>query len=174
MKCRFIIPKPINLVNFSEFGQVVLGARGKANYKGEDWKSLFPIAKLNLEEAELGWVKSKKSKGNLLIAGMEREPEVEIIIPTDAPLVHVVALSGNLDNHLEQPNADKAKAFIVYPGQILIMHPGTWHYTSFPYKNKEAYYYFITKDHPREKGWEDVVWVPFYRSEVIEVVLSKT
>jgi hypothetical protein len=50
------------------------------------------------------------------------------------------------------------------------MKPGTWHYAAFPADSKEAFYYFLTKDHPREKGWEDVSWVPFKKGFEIKIL----
>jgi ureidoglycolate lyase len=162
---------PLTESSFAPFGQVVMGSAGAPNYSGEGWKSLFPAAKAHIPNGEIGWVITKP-KEEYIVYGMEREPEVEIIWPVTGPIIHVVAPPGDLKNHTEQPNAQKTKAFIVQPGQIIIMHPGTWHYASFPAGNEGVFYYFITKDHPREPGWEDVPWVPFYDNKKIALAHS--
>lgn len=166
-----LIPKPLTVKGFAPYGQAVLGSKGKPNYKGNGWISLFSAGKTHVPQGELGWVLTKIPKQGLVVAGMEREPEVEIIWPVTGPLIHVVALPGNLKKHSEQPDALTAKAFIIYPGQVIIMHPGTWHYASFPLEQKETFYYFLTKDHPREPGWEDVPWVPLKNNAIIKIKL---
>lgn len=155
-----LVPEELTVENFLPYGQAILGAIGNPNYIGDGWESFFPAAKTHIPQGELGWVLTKPPKQGLIVTGMEREPEVEIIWPITGSLIHVVALPGDLSDHSEQPDALTAKAFIVKPGQIIIMHPGTWHYASFSANEDEVLYYFITKDHPREPGWEDVPWIP--------------
>lgn len=161
-------PEPLTIEAFASFGQAVLGTTDKPNYSGDGWTSLFPAGKTHVPQGELGWVISQPQK-ELVVPGMEREPEVEIIWPVTGALIHVVVSPGDLTNHAEQPNAATAKAFIIKPGQVIIMHPGTWHYASFPADNKETFYYFLTKDHPREPGWEHTPWVPFQENVTIKV-----
>jgi hypothetical protein len=81
---------------FEPFGQVVLGANGKPNYKEATWESLFPAAKVHIPEGELGWVITKKPKGGMVVKGMEREPEIEMIWPVDKPIIQVVSPTGRL------------------------------------------------------------------------------
>lgn len=100
---------------------------------------------------------------------MEREPEVELNWPVNASMILTVSLPGNLKNHTEQPRAEDAKAFIIEPGQIVIMHPGTWHYAALPATTESVFYYFLTKDHPREPGWENVAWIPFAGNKAITI-----
>ncbi|MDP3917835.1 MAG: ureidoglycolate lyase [Candidatus Woesebacteria bacterium] len=159
----------LNIETFKPFGQIVLGPVEKPNYKDISWKSLFPVAQIHLPQGELGWVISKKPKKGMIIEGMEREPEIEIIWPVDKPIIQVVSIPGNLSDHSEQPNAKSTKAFLIKPGQVIIMKAGTWHYAAFPAGSKEVFYYFMTKDHPREPGWKDVAWVPFKDEVVIEI-----
>ena len=167
-------PNTLTKKSFAPYGQVCLGPNAKPNYSGEGWKSLFPAAKAHLPQAELGWVVSKKPENELIISGMEREPEIEMIWPVTEPLIHVVALPGDLKNHAEQPNIKTVKAFIILPGQVILMHPGTWHYASFPLTSDEVFYYFLTKDHPRDPGGENTAWVPFFGNETIKIELNKS
>lgn len=155
---------------FKPFGQAILGTKGKPNYNEGSWTSLFPAGKTHLPGGELGWVISKEPKKGMIVEGMEREPEIEIIWPVDKPIIQVVSLPGNLKDHSEQPDAENAKAFLIKPGEVIIMKPGTWHYASFPANSKEAFYYFMTKDHPREPGWENVAWIPLKHRKNFEVV----
>lgn len=159
----------LSVKSFKPFGQAVIGSDGIPNFKGQFWKSRFPVAKTHLPNGELGWVLSKKPHGEMLVEGMEREPEIEMIWPINTPIIQTVALPGNLKNHAERPKVEDVRAFIVKPGEVIIMYPGTWHYAAFPAGSEEAFYYFMTKDHPREPGWEDVAWVPFSENQAVEV-----
>lgn len=163
-----LIPEKLSAESFAPYGQVLLGSVGKPNYKGKGWTSLFPSVKINIPDGELGWVIATKSSKNI-IPGMEREPEVEMIWPINGSIVQTVGLPGNLHDHSEQPDAGNIKAFVVNPGQVIIMNPGTWHYAALPFKQKKVTYYFLTKDHPREPGWEKVAWVPFLENKIITI-----
>lgn len=90
-----LTPQQLTKEAFSPFGQVCLCPDMTPNYSGDGWTSLFPAAKAHLPNAELGWLVSKKPKDNLIIPGMEREPEIEMIWPVTEPLIHVVALPGD-------------------------------------------------------------------------------
>ncbi|GEM_PF-1320638 len=172
-KIIILKPEPLTVEGFAPYGQAVLGPTEKPNYEGDGWISLFPAGQTHVPKGELGWVLTKPPKQGLIVTGMEREPEVEIMWPVTGALIHVVALPGNLKNHSEQPDALTAKAFVLHPGQVIIMHPGTWHYVSFPLEPKETFYYFLTKNHLRETGWKDVPWVPLKRNMVIKIKVAK-
>lgn len=165
--------EPLAIQSFAPYGQAILGAEGKPNYTGDGWTSLFPAGKAHVPQGELGWVITMPSKSGFIVAGMEREPEVEMIWPTTGPIIQTVAPPGNLQNHKEQPNAEEVRAFLIKPGQVIIMHPGTWHYAAFPAGEKQESYYFLTRDHPREPGWEDVAWIPFQDGSRVKIDYTK-
>lgn len=164
-----ITPQIISKKAFAPYGQLLTGSIGKPNYKGKGWSSLFPAASCHLPNGEIGWVVTKPQK-QYVITGMEREPEVEVIWPTNGPIIQTVDLPGNLKDHTQQPNIDSVKAFVVNPGQVIVMRPGTWHAPAFPAGKNQVLYYFITKDHPREPGWENTPWIPFSSEDKIILI----
>lgn len=168
VKTFSLVPLELTIEGFAPYGQAVLGPTGKPNYAGYRWTSLFPAGQAHVPLGEVGWVLTEPLE-ELVVTGMEREPEVEMIWPVTGSLIHVVALPGKLTDHAQQPDAATAKAFIIRPGQVIIMHPGTWHYASFPLEGKSTFYYFLTKDHPREPGWEEVPWVPLQGNTSIRI-----
>jgi len=168
---RHILAEPLTPAAFALFGRAVVGATETPNYQEETWSSLFPIGKTHIPHGEIGWVLTKKPQNGYLVTGMEREPEVEIIWTVHKPIIHVVAPPGDLCDHTEQPQIEDVRAFIILPGQVIIMHPGTWHAASFPTTDEATLYYFITKDHPREPGWEHVPWVPFIGNKTGKIQL---
>lgn len=101
---------------------------------------------------------------------MERHPDSEILWTVDVPLIQTIVRAGDLNDHTEQPDAEEVEAFIIEPGQVIIMNPGTWHAPAIPTLGK-ALYFFIGCDHPREPGWEDTPWIPFENEK--EVVIQK-
>lgn len=169
LKTFSLVPVELTIEGFASYGQVVVGPIGKPNYTGDGWASLFPAGQVHVPRGELGWVLTEPPEEELVVTGMEREPEVEMIWPVTGSLIHVVSLPGDLADYTEQPDPATAKAFIIHPGQVMIMHPGTWHYASFPLEKKETFYYFLTKDHPREPGWEEVAWVPLQGNTIIRI-----
>lgn len=159
--------------SFAPFGQAILGADESPNYSGGGWTSLFPAGKADLPKGELGWVRTTQPK-NLLITGMERHPDPEVLWTVTEPLIQAVAPPGDLTIHTEQPISSQVKAFLILPGQVIIMSPATWHAPAFPAsKEVEALYYFIGVDHPREPGWEDTPWIPFSDAKAITISLPE-
>lgn len=89
MELRTIKAEKLTVKAFAPFGQAILGSLGKPNYSGDGWTSLFPIGRAHVPNGEIGWVKTNPPKGGLVVSGMEREPEVEIIWPVDGPIIQV-------------------------------------------------------------------------------------
>lgn len=156
---------------FAPFGQAILGAKTKPNYQGDGWISLFPAGSAVFPKAEIGWVLTKRPKDEILITEMERHPDPEIIWTVNSPIIQAVVPAGNLSNFKEEPDGEKMQAFIIRPGQVIIMEKGTWHAPAIPLLDKETLYYFIGTDHPREPEREDLAWIPLKDNKVVELLI---
>lgn len=163
---RKIEIEKLTVQSFAPFGQAILGASGTPQYQGDGWQCRFPDGDTHLPDGKIGWVTVQPLTEKVVI-GMERESEVEMIWPVDQPIIQAVAAPKNLEDHTAQPEADQVRAFLISPGQVIIMHRGTWHYAAFAAGETPSLYYFITS--PRPPAWQKETWVPFQNKETIIV-----
>jgi ureidoglycolate lyase len=164
-----IEPEDLSIEGFAPYGQAVLAPQTPAPKRGEDWDCWFPLATFSEGKMAAGIVITRPT--NAEIRAMEREPTTEFLLPISGPIIQTVALPGDLSDHTEQPNGATVKAFIVRPGQAIVMAPGTWHWAALPLKG-ETLYYFITEPHPPEPGREASPWIPFLNGDTVQLLIA--
>ncbi len=163
-------PEELSSEAFAPYGQAVLVPQTPAPKTGDDWNCWFGLGCFGECEPVVGIVVTRPTDG--LIAAMERETKVEFLLPITGPVVQSVALPGDLSDHTQQPDAATVRAFIVRPGQAILMAPGTWHWAAMPL-GEETLYYFITQPHPPEPGRELSPWVPFQENNTVRVQIGR-
>ncbi len=162
-----IKPQALTKETFAPYGQAITVPEVPAPKTGVDWDCWFKLGDLGALRPSVGIVTTRPTKA--LISTMEREPKPEFLLPISGPVIQTVALPGDLENHEQQPEAATVRAFIVRPGQAIIMASGTWHWAALPLDDEEVLYYFITEPHPPEPGREESPWIPFAGNDVIQI-----
>ena len=162
-----IEPEELTVEGFAPYGQAILPPRHPAPKRGEDWDCWFPLAGLTEGQMQVGIVTTRPVAG--VISTMKREPKTELLLPITGPVIQAVALAGDLPDHDQQPDAATVKAFIIQPGQAIIMAPGIWHWAALSVKG-ETLYYFVTEPHLPESGREASPWVPFLNNDTVQVL----
>ncbi len=152
---------------FAPYGQAILPPTTPAPKTGEDWDCWFGMGSFGTCNPVVGMVLTRPTDGT--VSSMEREDKVEFLIPITGPVIQTVALPGDLSDHTQQPDAQTVRAFIIRPGQCIIMSPGTWHWAAMPLEKEQVLYYFVGTPHPPEPGREASPWVPFYRNDTVQV-----
>ena len=163
-----IVPEELSFSGFAPYGNAVMLPDKQATKRGEDWDCWFEIAHFGICQPSVGIVVTRPTDG--IIYTMEREPKPEFLLPISGPVVQAVALPGDLTNYNEEPGAATVRAFIIRPGQAILMAPGTWHWAAMPLVD-ETFYYFITEPHPPEPGRGDSPWIPFQRGDTVRVII---
>jgi len=154
--------------NFSLFGQAIMRPAGVAPKRGEDWDCWVPLGRLGQGDPSVGIVTTRPTDG--IIRAMEREPKTEFLLPVSGPVVQVVAPRPDVPGPQSLPEADTVRAFVIWPGQAIVMAPGTWHWAAFPFRNEEVLYFFATEiGEPAVQGAADP-WVPFKDGNLVRVV----
>jgi ureidoglycolate hydrolase len=142
---------------FGPFGEIVQVSAGtRPNLTGSTWNCWYPIARIpGSLPLLLGLVETRPLGGELTL--MERhEGRVEVVIALDRPIVQVVAPATN---RLLRPLANSVCAFIVRPGESLILAPGTWHAAAAPADGNVSRYLFglpEPSDSDVDSGWATV------------------
>jgi ureidoglycolate lyase len=164
---RVVTAEELSVEAFTPYGQAILPPTTPAPKMGEDWDCWFGMGSFGASDPVVGMVLTRPTDG--VVTAMEREDKVEFLIPISGPVIQAVALPGDLSDHTQQPDAATVRAFIIRPGQCIIMAPGTWHWASLPLEEKEVLYYFVGTPHPPEPGREASPWIPFYKGECVRV-----
>ncbi len=139
-----IISKIITENNFSKFGDVVKSPEGIPTSQASDYKFWSDIVHYNIiGETEIGICEVYKQSKNE-ISGMERHLLTpEILIPIDAPFILPVLLEGNVEKETE--------AFVVHPGEAVVIKNAVWHGACLPVgKDKSSYFVIFRKGTPHE------------------------
>lgn len=165
-----IVAEELTEEGFAPYGQAILLPGSPAPKRGDDWDCWFPLGSLSEGTMAVGIVTTRPA--NNIIGAMEREPKTEFLLPISGPVIQAVALPGDLSDHIQQPDATTVKAFIVCPGQAIIMAPGTWHWAALSLRG-ETFYYFVTEPHPPEPGREASPWVPFANGAMVRVLIPE-
>jgi ureidoglycolate lyase len=156
MGVRVIRPEPLSAEAFRPFGQTVMPELGaEPDLSGSTWDCWYPIGRVEgSRPLALGLVEARQLMGP--VSHMERhEGRAELVIALDSPILQVVAppTSGS-----QPPEADSVRAFIVRPGEAVVLSPGTWHAAGAPVAGDPVRYMFGLPE--REESDVDSGWTP--------------
>lgn len=165
-----VTPEELTLEGFMPYGEAVLIPQNPSPFSGKGWECWFPRGGLGDQSASVGIVVTKPTDG--VIEAMEREPIKEFLLPLTAPIIQAVAPPGDINNPNEKPDPASVRAFIIRPGQAIIMSPGTWHWAALPLKDKPTTYFFLGEEHSPLPGRDSSPWVTFVQNSKVKVELA--
>lgn len=151
--------RPLTREAFAPFGQAVPKPAGRPTSAGEAFDCWFGVGTLHGRDLRLGQVLARRPAGGVVEA-MERHPDIELLMPATGPLVQVVAPGRDLADPLEQARAGEAVAFLLEPGEAVVVAPGVWHAAAMP-AGPETLYWFAGLPHLPEPGREASPWIAF-------------
>lgn len=144
---------------FAPFGQAVPVPEGPPTSFGESFDCWFGVGTLHGSNLHLGQVRARRPADGC-ITTMERHPDIELLMPAAGALIQVVAPGRDLADASEQPRAEEAVAFLIAPGEAVVVAPGVWHAAALP-ADDETLYWFAGLPHAPEKGREATPWIAF-------------
>lgn len=163
---RRIHAQTLTASDFEPFGRAVGLTEGRsADVGGEGWACWCPVGALQDEgPLEIGLVRSEARP--LVVEALERHLDrEEFVYALEQPVIQVVALTSPGGG---APDATSAKAFLVLPGQGVIMAPGVWHGVGLPAGERAITYGFILAEAGEEPG-AGSPWVTFAEGEVLRI-----
>jgi len=158
-----ITPKVLSKNNFSEYGTAILKQKGKAPKYGKDWDCWFALGKMGNIDASVGVVQTRLSDEK--IDAMEAHGKPEFLVPIDGPIIQPVAVL----NKAEKPDARKVEAFIIYPGQSIVMKENIWHCAAIPLLS-DSWYYFVGNSAWDGPGTSEKPWITFKDDMKIKIL----
>ena len=153
-----IICRALTAEAFAPFGTAVPLPSGAPTSQGAGFDCWFRVAELTGKDLKLGQVIARRGDGT--VTAMERHPDIELLVPITGPIIQVVAPGRDLADAEEQPSADEAIAFVLQPGEAVVVAPGVWHAAALP-AGTEALYMFAGLPHAPEPGREASPWIGF-------------
>ena len=140
---------------FAPYGEVIDLAKTPAHFKGDGWNCWFPVNSIKYQN-EMGIGITQSIKKEAIVTRMERHVDnVELLMPIKDALIQPMALPQELDNPDALPDPHTVKAFLIKPGQAIIMKKGAWHDAAHTVKDDTFYYFFA------EKSDKVYPWLPF-------------
>jgi ureidoglycolate hydrolase len=157
--------RPLDAEAFAPFGRAVPRPTGAPTSQGTGFECWFNVAELTGRDLKLGQVVARRGAGS--VAAMERHPDIELLVPITGPMIQVVAPGRDLSDALEQPRAEEAIAFVLQPGEAVVVAPGVWHAAAMPVA-EETLYMFAGLPHPPEAGREASPWIAFEGDAIVQ------
>ena len=152
--------RPLTDPEVEPFGRAVRRESGTPpNQSDAGWACWFPLGELrDSAPLEIGLVKTDPRPR--LIGEMERHQDrEEWVFAIDEPLIQTVSLSRPGDPR--RPDLDQAQAFLLNPGEGIVLALGTWHAPGLPSTDHETLYGFVLSKPAPGPVAETEGWVPF-------------
>ncbi len=160
-----VFPLTLEPTAFQPYGVIAAPLHGQtADTSGEGWQCWYPLGELDENLAwQIGLVHSEARAR--IITSMERHLQrPEWVFALEQPLIQAVALSHPANP--AQPDAASFKAFILYPGQGVLIEKGIWHAVGLPAGDTGIQYGFVlAKETPDTQ--ENSGWVPFAGGQTV-------
>ena len=151
---------PVNEENFSRFGKYYKVIQGEGRTGTGGWKAWMTPDVCMDDVAHFGFTQVKGMPFS--VDSMERHTlTTELIVCGDKPIVRAVADSDPAG----AAKAEDIKAFIISPGELVVMDRGIWHDACRCAQGDECYYYFLSLETE-----EKAVFLPI-EGEAVEVEL---
>ncbi len=162
---HIIEAEELTVERFAPYGQAILMPEGPAPKVGAEWDCWTRLGQFGSAEQWVGLVRTRPASRP--ITHMECHL-AELLIPVTGPVIQAMAEAGDGSTRGAQPEAGTVRAFIVRPGQAIIMAPGAWHWAALPVDG-ETLYYFVTQSDPQGAGRERDPWVPFRGGDMVRI-----
>lgn len=160
--------EPLTQDEVKPYGRMIAVPEGHAaDFSGEGWQCWVPLAEL---EDGLQWQAGlvRSAARPLTVSEMESHLErPEAVFALDRPLVQTVALPDAVN--LSIPDVRTVKAFVVQPGQGILMEKGIWHGVGLPAGPEGAVYLFLLGSGELYEAGENSGWVPFAGGVTVRV-----
>ena len=146
-KIRKIRIEELTPQSFQPYGRVIdLSSNPEKTIGGEGWQCWFPIQTVEgIRRLNIGITFSKKQ--DVVVTSMERHPNnEEILFAVQHALVQPMGLPDDREGEDARPDPDTVRAFLLRPGQGIIMKKGAWHSPAVALEQDTHYYFFADSE----------------------------
>ncbi len=163
-----LVAEPLTKESFAPYGKAILHPRsmGEPTKSADHWECWVYMGDMTPGTASLGIVTTRWTDKPIYV--MEAHSVREVLMPLDKPLIQVVAEPCDIADIGARPDISTAKAFILEPGQAIVMEVGTWHYAAVPFEG-EAVYYFLANRESTDPGGTPNRWIEFENNKAFVI-----
>lgn len=145
---------PVASVDFSKYGKyynMKHGTKDTANTRGDSFTDVRTISPLIKSIGNLGFTLGSQLPPKT--CKMERHLHTqEALFCLSDPIVITIANGGGN----EHPLASDVEAFIVSPGEVVVLNKGVWHDACHGFDKAVYYYWMATEREDVENEWVDI------------------
>ncbi len=159
--------KNLSREKFNAYGMAILKDEKKPpDSFGKGWECWYPIGNVMMPDPTQVGVVTTKPRPIVVNSLEKHQTRTELIIAVKDPIVQLVGLSE--DAFANHPDPLKTEAFLINPGDAVLVNKGVWHSAAFPYSDRETEYLFFLAEDTSD---EDVGFVAFLNGVSVEVKL---
>lgn len=164
-KVHRIKVEPLTAEGFAPYGRVIDVPTEPAPFGGDGWGCWFPLGEVkDIDSIAVGYTESLKR--DFIIEKMERhETKEEILMPLTDAIIQPMGLPENLDDPNAKPDPETVRAFLLKPGQAIIMNKGAWHSPAYSVEKDTIYVFFA------QTSGETYPWLTFKDDVIVEMKL---
>jgi ureidoglycolate lyase len=130
-----IKPQVLSSELFNRYGKVVVLSNEKPTSEDKSYKFWSDIAHYHIDgRTEIGLCTVYKQVKKIITSLEKHDSTPEILVPSDAPFILPL-----------QKNDEVPEAFIVNPGEAVVIDKGIWHGACIPIHEPESTYFVIFK-----------------------------
>lgn len=126
----------------SPYGKIISPNHNQPpDIEGDNWKCWYPLGELQSDYTQIiGMVNTEPS--DKIFQKMEKHPNrSEWVFAIDKPYIQVVALSSSKTGNM--PDQETVKAFLVRPGQGILISKDVWHAPGITAYDEPSLYGFV-------------------------------
>jgi ureidoglycolate hydrolase len=107
--------------------------------------------------------------GHKAVSRMERHHNrAEWVFAIEKPIIQVVSLPG--DTATDRPDPQKTQAFLISPGQGVLINPGIWHAAGVAPGDEHVLYGFVLGKEGEDEQGIDKGMLPFLDEGIVRIV----
>jgi len=159
----------LNQESFQPFGTVIAPEPNQEpDLTGDGWQCWYPLGELQTDyPPQIGIVRSES--GYRTVSRMERHHNrEEWVFAINEPVIQAVSFPS--DTTMDRPDPQKTQAFLLLPGQGVLINKGIWHAAGIaPGEDHVLYGFVLGKESAEEKGI-NIGMIPFLDNEIVKIV----
>jgi ureidoglycolate lyase len=155
--------------DFLAYGRVIApGPDQPPDLTGRGWQCWYPLGELQTDYLQQIGI-DRSEPGHRTISLMERHHNrEEWVFAIDKPVIQVVSLPG--DTTTDRPDPKKTQAFLLLPGQGVLINKGIWHAAGIAPGEDPVLYGFVLGKGSKEDEEIDEGMFPFFDDGVVKIV----
>lgn len=141
MKTPVVVAQSLSEDVFRPYGQILRMSAESELPGGHFWNTWITWPQVDPPLDTFGTVVTKKPLAQ--IDTMEAHTCQELLVPISGPIVQPLALGADMADVNAVPPLDTIVAFIVEPGEAILINAGIWHSPALPYRCEQVVYHFM-------------------------------